>query len=71
MNTASPVLPDISCEQTANAYLRELVASGKTGAAAGQGFYDWSAYDIEKRKRMRDAFIIESVKAKDRIDTMS
>ena len=71
LDVQDSVLPDISCEQTANAYLRELVASGKTGAAAGQGFYDWSAYDIEKRKRMRDAFIIESVKAKDRIDTMS
>lgn len=70
LSVQDSVLPDISNEQTGNYYLRQLVSEGQTGAAAGKGFYDWSVYDIEKRKRMRDAFIIESVKAKEKIDHM-
>ena len=70
LSVQDSVLPDISHEQTANDYLRQLVADGKTGANVGEGFYDWHQYDIELRKKMRDAFIIESVKAKDKIDHM-
>ena len=70
LSVQDSVLPDISHEQKANDYLRQLVAEGKTGANVGEGFYDWHQYDIELRKKMRDAFIIESVKAKDKIDHM-
>lgn len=62
------VLPSISAEQRANPYLRELVARGETGAAAGQGFYDWSKRDVEAEKRRRDSFIIGAVKLKKRLD---
>ena len=70
LSVQDSVLPSISNEQTANEYIRNLVANGETGASAGKGFYDWHKYDIEQRKRMRDAFIVESVKAKERIDNM-
>lgn len=70
LSVQDSVLPDISHEQTANNYLRQLVENRKTGAQAGKGFYDWHQYDIELRKKMRDAFIVESVKAKDKIDHM-
>ena len=70
LSVQDSVLPDISCEKSANPYLRQLVENGLTGASAGHGFYDWSKYDIEQRKRMRDNFIIESVKAKDKIEHM-
>lgn len=64
------VLPDISDEKRANDYLRNLVSSGQTGAAAGKGFYDYATRDIEMKKQKRDAFIIEAVKSKTKIDEM-
>lgn len=57
LSVQDSMLPDISCERTANDYLRQLVADGKTGARAGEGFYDWHTYDVELRKQMRDALI--------------
>lgn len=62
------VLPSISNEQTANGYIRGLVERGELGAKAGKGFYDWEKNDITTMMKKRDAFIIEAVKAKARID---
>lgn len=62
------VLPSISDEKQANDYLRQLVARGETGASAGKGFYDYSKRDIQREIKKRDAFIIEAVKIKDKIE---
>ena len=64
------VLPSISDEKQANDYLRQLVANGETGASAGKGFYDYSKRDIQREIKKRDAFIIEAVKIKDKIEHM-
>lgn len=61
------VLPDICASQTASPSLRERVEEGRLGVQTGTGFYDWSQRDIERDIRMRDAFIIEAVKAMERI----
>lgn len=68
LSVQDSVLPSISGEQTANPYLRGLVERGETGAKAGKGFYDWSEQDIAEKMKKRDAFIIEAVKAKAKID---
>lgn len=68
LSVQDTVLPDISAEQSANAYLRDMVERGERGAAAGKGFYDWSVRDIGQAMEKRDQFIIEAVKLKNRID---
>ncbi len=68
LSVQNTVLPDISTEQKANPYLEQLVADGHLGAAAGKGFYDYATDDMETCKQRRDAFIIEAVKIKDKID---
>lgn len=68
LSVQDTVLPDISAERCANAYLRDMVERGEKGAAAGKGFYDWSARDIGRAMEKRDRFIIEAVKLKNRID---
>lgn len=62
------VLPSISAETRGNDYLRRLIEEGHTGAAAGQGFYDWHSRSIEEDMAKRDAFIIEAVKVTSMLD---
>lgn len=68
LSVQNTVLPDISAEQKANPYLEKLVADGHLGAAAGKGFYDYAMDDMETCMKRRDAFIIETVKIKDKIE---
>lgn len=68
LSVQNSVLPSISRETRANDYLRQLIESGYTGAAAGRGFYDWSSRSIEQDMAKRDAFIIEAVKITSRLD---
>lgn len=68
LSVQEAVLPSICADREANGYLRDLVARGQTGASAGKGFYDWTGRSIRDDMRKRDAFIIEAVKIKDRID---
>lgn len=70
LSVQDTVLPSISAETTANSYLRDLVEQGKTGVNAGVGFYDWSQKDIDKEMQKRDAFIIEAVKIKNKLDSI-
>ena len=70
LSVQDSVLPSISDEKRANEYLRQLVARGETGASAGKGFYDYSKRDIQREIKKRDAFIIEAVKIKDKIEHM-
>lgn len=41
---------------------------GDLGAKTGKGFYDWSTRSIEDDMKKRDAFIIEAVKAVERVE---
>jgi 3-hydroxybutyryl-CoA dehydrogenase len=42
--------------------LKEMVATGKTGAHAGQGFHDWRSRSIEDVIRRRDLFLVQRLK---------
>jgi len=53
------VARDLYNEPRAPENMRELVRTGKVGAKAGQGFYDWSAKSADEVKARRDAFLIE------------
>lgn len=70
LSVQDSVLPDICHETKANEYLRRMVENGETGAASGKGFYDYAVRDIELNKKKRDAFIMEAVKIKEKIDQM-
>ena len=62
------VLPSICNGNKGGDYLRSMVSRGETGASTGRGFYDWSQRSVRDDIKKRDAFIIESVKLKNRID---
>ena len=53
------VARDLYNEPRAPENMRELVRTGKVGAKAGQGFYDWSAKSADQVRARRDAFLIE------------
>lgn len=67
LSVQETVLPSICADREASPYIKELVASGKLGAKTGEGFYDWSQRSIEADMAKRDAFIIEAVKAVERV----
>ena len=56
------VLPEISTEQTSNAYLVDLIKKGNLGSKTGKGFYDWSQKSIDEAIKGRNEFIIHAVK---------
>lgn len=62
------VLPSICADRTASPYIRQLVEQGDLGAKTGKGFYDWSQRSIDGDMKKRDAFIIEAVKAVERVE---
>lgn len=68
LSVQNTVLPDISTEKQANPYLAQLVADGHLGASTGEGFYHYTADEMEVCKQKRDAFIIEAVKIREKID---
>lgn len=67
LSVQQTVLPSICADRQASPYIEQLVAEGKLGAKTGQGFYDWSTRSIEADMNKRDAFIIEAVKAVERV----
>lgn len=68
LSVQDSVLPGICSQQCAGDYLRGLVAKGQTGVKAGRGFYDWTKRSIDEDLARRDSFIIEAVKATDRLN---
>lgn len=56
------VTRDLSNQSGATADLDNRKASGRTGANAGQGYYDWSRKDARQVKELRDAFLLDVVK---------
>ncbi len=52
------VAQDLYNEPHAPALYAEMMAEGKTGAASGQGFYDWTAKSADGVKARRDAFLV-------------
>jgi 3-hydroxybutyryl-CoA dehydrogenase len=58
------VLPDLNNQPRAPQLLRDKVARGELGQKSGRGFYDGGAHDLEARKKARDAFLIEFLRAR-------
>lgn len=50
---------DLADTKGTPAFLTDLSARGETGAAAGKGFYDWSAKNASEVKSRRDEFVLE------------
>ena len=46
--TCKNLFPIISDRKTVPEVIDRLIAEGKTGTKAGQGFYDWHGVDMEK-----------------------
>jgi 3-hydroxybutyryl-CoA dehydrogenase len=61
------VARDLYNEPQAPENMRELVRTGKVGAKAGQGFYDWSAKSPDEVRARRDAFLIEVLQYRKRL----
>lgn len=68
LSVQETVLPDINADRHANEYIRNLVAEGNLGVKTGQGFYDWTKQSMEQDMDKRDKFIIEAVKATERLN---
>jgi 3-hydroxybutyryl-CoA dehydrogenase len=56
------ILPDLDPPSEPSALLRELIASGKTGAQAGQGFLAWDAARVQEAHRRSEAMLIGVLK---------
>jgi len=57
-------LPDLYNEPHAPPILAELIARGKSGVKAGQGFHDWTRKDAAQVRAQRDAFVKEFARAR-------
>ena len=57
------VNPDLARDQGAHELLRTMVAEGRSGMRAGQGFHDWSKKDWNEVRRRRDEFILHFLKS--------
>jgi 3-hydroxybutyryl-CoA dehydrogenase len=57
---------DLDDTRGAPGYVRDLVARGETGAAAGKGFYDWSKKSETEVKSRRDEFVLEVLRLRKR-----
>ena len=56
--------PDLCNYPGALPILREKIASNNLGVKTGQGFYDWSKKDAAEVRRIRDEWIIWTLKAR-------
>lgn len=56
------VLPSISADQEAADIFREKIKNGHTGYTSGQGFYNWNEKSMEELEKLRNRFIMQSVK---------
>lgn len=56
------VLPGISNRKSAAPIFQEKLAAGELGFKSLHGFYDWSNKDMEALVKLRNSFIINSVK---------
>lgn len=61
------VARDLYSEPRAPEYFRELVRRGDLGASTGKGFYDWSVKSADEVRARRDAFLIEVLRYRRRI----
>lgn len=54
---------DLARQPHAHQLLRQMVADGRSGVKAGQGFHDWKKKDWEEVRERRDAFILHFLKS--------
>ena len=54
---------DLANDPHAHELLRAMVADGRTGMKAGQGFHDWSKKDWDAVRERRDSFILHFLKS--------
>jgi 3-hydroxybutyryl-CoA dehydrogenase len=57
------VVPDLGVEQGASPLHDAKIARGETGAKSGRGFLDWPEGKADKVRAIRDAFIMEFLRA--------
>ena len=56
------VLPALDNEPHATQVFADKVKQGDLGVKSGKGFYDWSVKDIDALKKLRDDFIIQTLR---------
>ena len=64
----SYILPDLDPPSDPAPFLRQLIADGKTGAGAGQGFFTWDAARKQTATRRMETVMIELIKLLQRVD---
>ena len=67
----SYILPDLDPPSDPSPLLRQLIAGGKTGAGAGQGFLSWDAAREKVATRRMETVMVELLKLLQRIEETS
>jgi 3-hydroxybutyryl-CoA dehydrogenase len=67
----SYILPDLDLSSDPAPLLRRLIAEGKTGAGAGQGFFAWDAAREQTVTRRMETVMIELLKLMKRVEEAS
>jgi 3-hydroxybutyryl-CoA dehydrogenase len=62
LNVQNSVLPALNNEPHAVSLFADKVKQGYLGVKTGKGFYDWNEKSIEDLKRLRDDFIIQTLR---------
>jgi len=58
------LIPDLDCTPTTHPYLEGLISEGRTGMAAGQGFYSWTDAEAQVVRDRLNQFLVKAANSK-------
>src|SRR5262245_25408404 len=60
------VLPDLNNQPCASTLLKQKVENGELGSKTGRGFHDWTRRDMDAAKAVRDAFLVQFLRGREK-----